>query len=114
MKRVLIVEDDIDLCLELSDFLNEFGFDTAVATDGLRALAILADCDPLPNIIILDLHMPNMDGWTLRESLKNHQKYASIPVLVMSGDEACFSVNAEAHFLKPIDLRQVVSVLLKQ
>jgi CheY-like chemotaxis protein len=111
MKRVLIVEDDTSLCLSLADMLIEFGFEVGVAGDGLKALSILETADPLPDCILLDLHMPEMDGWQLMERLKQHEQYSKIKVVVMSGDEALHQLNADGHLPKPFELRSVFSIL---
>lgn len=110
-KRILIVEDDVSLCLQISDVLYEFGFETGVAGDGAKALEILATCDPLPNLILLDLHMPNMNGWQLCEALKQNEKYSKIPVLIMSADEACLQMDAKDHLVKPFDLNVLLQKL---
>lgn len=109
--RVLIVEDDVSLCMGISDMLNEFGFDTAVAADGIKALNELANADPLPDFILLDLHMPNMDGWQLRDTLKNDTRYCDIPVIVMSGDQSLTSVEADGHLMKPLDMYAILAYL---
>lgn len=111
MKRILIVEDDIDLCLALSDFLGEFGFETAVADDGVRALRILGEADPLPDAILLDLRMPNMDGWALRAKLADHPRYCNIPIVVMSADKGLNEVPADAHLAKPFDMGAAMNIL---
>lgn len=86
MKRILIVEPDVSLCLSLSNMLGEFGFDTAVADTSTRALRILGECIPLPDVILLNLNRSNRDGLALRGQLANHKKYCNIPVVSMSDD----------------------------
>lgn len=111
MPRILIVEDDIELCMFLSDELGDEGFETGVANDGERALAMLEQYKPLPDIILLDLHMPGMNGWTFREKLKENPAYAKIPIIIMSGDLACTEVEADAHLIKPFDLKNFLDLL---
>jgi CheY-like chemotaxis protein len=111
MKRILIVEDDVSLCLQLSDLLYEFGFDTAVASDGIQALEILNKYTPLPDLILLDLHMPNMNGWELREKLQQDEKFKKISVVIMSGDQAAVDVPAEHHLMKPLDIYALRAIL---
>jgi CheY-like chemotaxis protein len=110
-KRILIVEDDVNLCIQLSDLLYEFGFETGVADNGFKALEILQEADPLPDVILLDLHMPQMDGWQFRERLKQEPRYSSIQVIIISGDEACREVEADGHFMKPLDIGQILTKL---
>lgn len=110
-KRILVVEDDVGCAESLQDMLCEFGFDTAVACDGVMALEVLGAANPLPDIILLDLHMPNMDGWQLKEKLKKDERYSHIPIIIMSADTACTSVEAEAHLVKPFELNTVMELL---
>lgn len=88
MKRILIVEDDVPCCLALSDMLNEFGFETGVADCLSRALNILEMANPLPDIILLDMEMPNGEGTRLLELIKHHSTYCAIQIVEMSNNQA--------------------------
>lgn len=83
MKRILIVEANIEQCLALSDFLNGLGFETGVADTGLRALHMLAKYRPLPDFILLDVKLSSSNNWGLRDVLKKHDIYKNIPVILM-------------------------------
>lgn len=111
MKRILIVEDDSAQAQSLQDLLCTRGFDVGIACDGVMALSVLTEYYPLPCLILMNLNMPNMDGWTLRERLKEDSRYRNIPVVIISGDASCTQVDAEAHFIKPIDLRAMLAYL---
>jgi len=114
MKRILIVEDDVEQCLQLSEYLGEFGFATAVADNGLRALAILdsiPDNEPLPCVILLDLLMPEMNGWELQSKLSAHPRYCHIPIIVISCAPDRTDVPAKMHFAKPLDPRALIAAL---
>jgi DNA-binding response OmpR family regulator len=80
--RVLIVEDDPDLCELMAQLLAADGFETDVASNGQEALDRAHD-NP-PRVIVLDMMMPVMDGWAFRA----HQRYcvtlAAIPVIIVS------------------------------
>lgn len=109
--RILIVEDDVDICLALSDLLGEFGFETAVAGDGIKALEILDNADPLPKVVLLDLKMPNMNGWTFREKMKAHPRYKHIPIIVMTALTAHAAIEAEGYLRKPFELEEALQML---
>lgn len=103
-------------CLALSDLLCEHGFDCAVADNGLRALSILnaitgTEDDPLPALILLDLHMPELDGWQLHQALQEDPRFCKIPIVVISCDPHLKDVPAQAHFPKPIDPRALIAAL---
>jgi CheY-like chemotaxis protein len=78
---VLVVEDDQDLRETTQEVLELAGFKTAAAQDGAHALRILADRG-MPDLILLDLVMPVMDGWTLLSRLRSEPTYAQVPVIV--------------------------------
>jgi CheY-like chemotaxis protein len=107
MARVLIVEDDLDFRDHLARLIRARGHEVELASDGEEALLRLLAGEP-PSLILLDLMMPEMDGWTFRARMLQDEKLARIPIAVLSG---VGSVGSEAqklhieHYLgKPIDL----------
>jgi len=80
--KILIVEDDKFLSLVLKGRLEKEGFEVYQAFDGNEALETLKKITP--DIILLDLIMPNMSGFEFLESLRSDPQYASIPVVVVS------------------------------
>jgi CheY-like chemotaxis protein len=108
MARVLIVEDDIDFREHLSALIRSRGHEVELAADGEEALLRLHVGEP-PSLILLDLMMPEMDGWTFRARMLQEPNLAGIPIAVLSGVS---SVGNEAeklhidHYLgKPVDLQ---------
>ena len=82
--RVLIVEDEPDLREMMDQLLTLEGFDTETATDGADALGKLQGMAPRPNLILLDMMMPRMDGWTFVARQIKNPAIAGIPVVVLS------------------------------
>ncbi len=81
---ILIVEDDDEIRELLSEMLTDKGYAVLTASDGEGALEVLRG-SPAPCLIVLDLMMPKMDGWTLRTNLLADPALAAIPVVVLSG-----------------------------
>jgi len=81
---VLVVDDDADLREALADVLQESGYDVLTAEHGKAALAVLEGT--LPDVILLDLMMPVMDGPTFAVERKKNPRAAGIPVVLFSAD----------------------------
>ena len=91
----LVVEDDSLALMALKGHLEVFGIDVIAALDGERALEALKD--KRPHIIITDLSMPGMDGFTLLDRLKQDASTSAIPVIVMTGADAEVKDNVFRH-----------------
>lgn len=85
--KILLVEDDPMVVKLYQSKFDLEGFETVIATDGQEALAKLSSN---PDLILLDLMMPVMDGFEFLEKVKKDPKYAKIPAIVLSilGQEA--------------------------
>ena len=114
-RRVMIVDDDADIRESLMEFLEDHGFETIGARDGLEALQTLGSTDRPPCVIILDLMMPNMDGRTFREKQLEQEPLADIPVVVISAyRDAAHShreMQAAAWIPKPLNLTTLLRVI---
>jgi two-component system response regulator MprA len=108
LRRVLIVDDDADVRSAIGEALVSGGFAVAEAQDGVEALTRARDSRP--DLILLDLGMPRMDGFAFRAAQRADAALASIPVVVVSASEPdkARDLGAAAYLHKPFDL----SVLL--
>lgn len=96
-KRVLVVDDDASIRELLSSALEDDGYEVLPATNGQDALSVVERWRP--DVIVLDLMMPVMDGWTFAERLRERSE---IPIVVLS------AANDLAHHAKAIGAREVV------
>ncbi len=121
VKKVLIVEDDNDLVRLLKYNLEKEGFRVSYATDGAIALAE-ARRDP-PDLVILDLMLPGLDGLEVCRQLRRIDRFARTPVLILSArnEEADrvvgLEVGADDYVTKPFSTREVIArvrVLLRR
>jgi len=103
--RLLVVDDDVELCESLADALTDAGYDPVTAPDGARALSLSHDVPP-PRLILLDLMMPELNGWEFRELQLRDQSVKDIPVVVMTAtrDLRRHPVDADAFLFKPFTL----------
>jgi CheY-like chemotaxis protein len=84
MTVVLIVEDDDEIRGLLAEMLADGGYEVTTARNGVEALAELRGARR-PNVILLDLIMPVMDGWQMRAEMLADPAIADIPVVIVSG-----------------------------
>jgi two-component system, OmpR family, alkaline phosphatase synthesis response regulator PhoP len=82
MKRVLIVEDDEFLASALQAKLLKYGYGVEVIGDGVEVAKILNKY--IPDLILLDLVLPKMDGFAVLEMLKKDENYKRVPVVVLT------------------------------
>jgi CheY-like chemotaxis protein len=81
-RGVLVVDDDPAIRAFVSELLVDEGYEVRAATNGRDALTVLASWRP--DVILLDLMMPEMDGWAFLATQQRHLELVCIPVIVMS------------------------------
>ena len=109
---VLIVDDDRSIREALADLLGDEGYEVKVAGDGQQALEICRSA-PAPDLILLDLAMPVMDGLEFARVKAADPSLSAIPVCVMtaSGPEAALPPEAVAVLRKPLDADELLAVI---
>jgi CheY-like chemotaxis protein len=108
-RHILVVDDNADLRAILRELLEEEGCCVYEAADGSMALEILRSL--VPDLIVLDLLMPVMDGWTFHAELQKDPVLAKVPVAFLSGAED-IRISSPAHVLKkPITLSSLLGLL---
>lgn len=113
MKRILVVEDDTSIRELLVELLESEGYAVSSANNGLEGLKFLEH--HRPDLILIDLMMPVMDGYSFRtEQLKN-SKWAEIPTVVMSAEanakEKMRNFNITAFLSKPVELDMILKTV---
>jgi CheY-like chemotaxis protein len=113
--RILVVEDDRALRETLADILADEGYEVACVSNGREALESLGK-GLLPDLIVLDLVMPVMDGWAFRDAQRRRPELARIPMMVLSASLPVDSpriraLEAEAVLSKPVGIDRLISAL---
>jgi CheY-like chemotaxis protein len=108
----LVVDDDEMLRETLCEVLTDAGYETASAVDGVEALRYLRD-GGAPCVILLDLMMPNMDGWQFRIRQQKDPLLSKIPTAVMTASYSVTTAQIHADYFlrKPIKLDEVLRVV---
>ena len=114
-RTLLVVDDDAETRYALHETLEEHGYRVATSPDGHDAL-IQLQYGLRPDVLLVDLCMPGMDGWTLVAKLRERAELAHIPVVVMTASSARL-LNAAppsaGYVTKPFDLSTLVETLEK-
>lgn len=112
-KRLLLIDDDPNLILLVKDYLEFRGYDVITAENGREALDILESS--LPDMIICDVMMPEMDGYSLVEHVRQDPKTNWIPVLFLSAKGQSqdkvkgLSTGADVYMVKPFEPEELVA-----
>ncbi|MDH5545730.1 MAG: ATP-binding protein [Gammaproteobacteria bacterium] len=113
ISTVLIIDDDPATRDLLQRFLRRKGFNTAVAAEGETGLAIAREIRP--DVITLDIKLPDMDGWSVLEKLKTDSDLKNIPAIMLSmmdkDRSAWREAGAAAYITKPIDRDEIEAVI---
>lgn len=106
-KRIMVIDDDDQVRILISHLLKREGYHPINAANGQDAIEYLRRNPTLPNLILLDLRMPVMDGWQFRTIQRADPRLANIPVVIITMldtvENDVQSVQAAAYCRKPID-----------
>jgi len=110
---ILVIDDDDDIREVLATVLDEAGFRVVTAANGREGLERLRE-DPQPDVILLDLMMPEMDGYQFRAEQQRDPALRAIPTLIVTAGTVTSRVEAlgaEAILRKPVGLRRLVDTI---
>lgn len=113
MTKILVVDDEPDILLLHRLNLEAAGYEVVLAADGMKALQRIGD--DLPDLVVLDVMMPVLDGWGVLDQLAT--RHAAPPVVVVSAKSAqddidrAMASGAAAYLRKPFNADQLVSTI---
>ncbi|WP_333694846.1 response regulator transcription factor [Flavobacterium sp.] len=112
MKKILLVDDEPNIIMSLEYTFKKQNFEVFIARDGQEALDILKT--EQPDVIILDIMMPNVDGYATIESIKKNEKLTHCKVIFLSAKnkesdiEKGMQLGANAYMTKPFSIKKLV------
>jgi DNA-binding response OmpR family regulator len=113
VKKILIADDERDSVKVLEDFLKAKGFSVIVAYDGLDAIRLTKQ--NMPDVVILDIMMPFVDGYLACDTIKKDELTKNIPVIILTAKDiskeisTAVSKNADWYVLKPYDRESLLN-----
>jgi len=118
-KRILIIEDDPSFSRAINHIVEKEGYDVSTASNGMTGLRMVKDSPP--DLLILDVMLPGLDGFEICSRLRNDEPTAKLPIIMLSakGQETDkttgLSVGANEYLTKPVDrtllLEKITSLL---
>ncbi|MCU7847197.1 MAG: response regulator [Candidatus Thiodiazotropha sp. (ex Lucinoma kastoroae)] len=115
-RKVLLVDDDMRNVFAISAILQEKSMEVLVAKNGIEALEKL-ESDSDTAIVLMDIMMPEMDGYEATRKIREQERYAGLPVIAltakaMKGDRAkCIEAGASDYLAKPVDTEKLLSMM---
>jgi CheY-like chemotaxis protein len=118
-RKVLIVDDDMRNIFSLTSALEQHGMEVIFSENGRDGIELLGNT-PDVDVMLVDIMMPEMDGYETMQEIRKHEEYANLPIIAitakaMKGDrEKCLEAGASDYIAKPVDLDQLLAVLRVQ
>lgn len=113
---VLVVEDEIDSAMVVSQVFNHYGAEVAVAHNGEECLNRLSELEP--TVVVMDLSMPELDGWQALAAIRNNPTTAYLPVIAITAFDSSMvqrrarEAGFDAYFSKPLQVDEFVKKTL--
>ena len=120
MKKIMLVDDEEDQVFSIKTALeNKYGAEYKIisASNGNECLELLKN-NEIPNLILLDIMMPEMSGWEVFDKLKDNQSWKNIPVVFLTARTDRFAKNAgellaDTYIEKPVDIKELTEQIDK-
>ncbi|MGE5565676.1 MAG: response regulator, partial [Parcubacteria group bacterium] len=115
-RKVVVIDDDIRNIFSLASALEEYGMDLSYAESGRAGLQLL-EGDPNVDVVLVDIMMPDMDGYETIREIRSRPGFAELPIVAvtakaMKGDrQKCIQAGASDYVSKPVDIDHLISVL---
>jgi len=112
-KKIMVVDDEPDILSTVGQMLEMSGFDVIRATDGKECLKIMDETSNYPDLIVLDIMMPDVSGWDVAAKLKENPEWNRIPIVFLTakGDTMSIGMGGMAsvdYIVKPFDVKDLI------
>lgn len=113
--KVMVIDDSKTIRRTAETLLKKEGFEVITATDGFEALSLIADHQP--NLILLDIMMPRLDGYQTCALIKHHRVFRHTPVIMLSSKDGLFDrargrvVGSDDYITKPFTREELLTVI---
>ncbi len=111
-KTILIVDDEPDILFTVGQVLESCGYNVIKAENGKECIEKLEEYDKCPDLVLLDIMMPEVSGWDVAAKLKDCEKWSDIPIIFLTAKGDTMSIgmgnlSAEDYIVKPFDIEDL-------
>ena len=109
-EKILVVDDDLNICELLRLYLTKEGYDVVIANDGVSAVSMFREENP--SLVLLDIMLPSLDGWQVCREIR---KFSEIPIIMLTAKGEVFDrvlgleLGADDYVVKPFDTKEIVA-----
>jgi DNA-binding response OmpR family regulator len=121
-KIILVVDDEPDILLTVSQMLEMSGYTVIQAKDGVECINKLNELEVVPDLVLLDIMMPDVSGWDVAAKIKENPQWTKIPIIFLTAKGDVMSVGlgkltSEDYIVKPFnvtDLKERIDKILNK
>jgi len=111
-KKILIVDDEPDILFTVGQMLEMSGYEVIKAQNGKECIKKLNNCNKLPDLVLLDIMMPEDSGWDVAAKIKECQDWCKIPIIFLTAKGDTMSIgmgnlSADDYIVKPFDVEDL-------
>lgn len=109
-EKILVVDDDLNICELLRLYLTKEGYDVVIANDGMSAVTTFQE--ESPSLVLLDIMLPKLDGWQVCREIR---KFSETPIIMLTAKGEVFDrvlgleLGADDYVVKPFDTKEIVA-----
>ena len=110
VEKILVVDDDLNICELLRLYLTKEGYNVVIANDGVAAVTMFQE--ESPNLVLLDIMLPKLDGWQVCREIR---KFSETPIIMLTAKGEVFDrvlgleLGADDYVVKPFDTKEIVA-----
>ena len=117
-KVIMVVDDEPDILLTVGQMLEMSGYEVIKATDGKDCLQKLEELNTTPDLILLDIMMPDVSGWDVAAKIKENPDWSNIPIVFLTAKGDTMSIGmggmaAADYIVKPFDVKDLITRINK-
>lgn len=117
-KTILVVDDEPDILMSVSQTLEIFGYNIVKANNGQECIEKLCEMKNNPDLVLLDIMMPEISGWDIAAKIKDNPDWKKIPIVFLTAKGDTMSIGmgnltAVDYIVKPFDLKDLKQRLEK-